>query len=188
MSRAARAATLAGRWSNTRATRTTQVAEVASWVLFMWLFALMAHDGLSNVHPLLWGCPLVFSLFYLIGFTAYECYKDFKALKAALLQVELEEVTNAEEVSVELVEVTDAEEETNAEEVSTSQMEVKVEEVTSSGRGEPSQFDLAVMLCNYKDEGDDSGEGASTETALSAPPPPQSEGSTHVDEGNVHHW
>ena len=58
----------------------TQVAEVASWVLFLWLFALMAHDGLSNAHPLWWGVPLVLTLGYLVMFTAYECYTDFKEL------------------------------------------------------------------------------------------------------------
>ena len=58
-------------------------------------------------------------------------------------------------------------------------------------RRDQSQLDLAidVMLCNYKDEGSDSGEGASTDTAPSVPPPPQSEGSTYVDEGTgVLHW
>ena len=58
----------------------TQVAEVSSWVLFLWLFALMAHDGLSNAHPLWWGVPLVLTLGYLVIFTAYECYTDFTDL------------------------------------------------------------------------------------------------------------
>ena len=61
-----------------------QVAEVASWVLFLWLFALMAHDGLSNVPPLWWGSPLVLSLFYLVCFTVYEGYADFQELKKSL--------------------------------------------------------------------------------------------------------
>ena len=46
----------------------------------MWLFALMAHDGLSNAHPLWWGVPLVLTLGYLVIFTAYECYTDFTDL------------------------------------------------------------------------------------------------------------
>ena len=40
----------------------------------------MAHDGLSNAHPLWWGVPLVLTLGYLVMFTAYECYTDFKEL------------------------------------------------------------------------------------------------------------
>ena len=68
----------------TRGSVHAQVAEVASWVLFLWIFALMAHDGLSNLHPLLWGYPLVLALFYLVGFAAHSCYKDFAELKKGL--------------------------------------------------------------------------------------------------------
>ena len=50
----------------------------------MWLFALMAHDGLSNLHPLLWGFPLVLALFYLVVFATHSCYKDFAELKKGL--------------------------------------------------------------------------------------------------------
>ena len=46
----------------------------------MWLFALMAHDGLSNVQPVMWGTPLVLALFYLCQFTGRACYKDFLKL------------------------------------------------------------------------------------------------------------
>ena len=53
---------------------------MASWVLFLWLFALMAHDGLSNVQPVMWGTPLVLALFYLCQFTGRACYKDFLKL------------------------------------------------------------------------------------------------------------
>ena len=62
----------------------------------MWLFALMAHDGLSNLHPLLWGFPLVLALFYLVGFATHSCYKDFAELKKGLQADEEGEPENSD--------------------------------------------------------------------------------------------
>ena len=50
----------------------------------MWLFALMAHDGFTNVRPEQWGVPLVLSLLYLVGFTANELCKDFAEYKRGI--------------------------------------------------------------------------------------------------------
>ena len=61
-----------------------EVAEFASWVLFMWLFALMAHDGLSGVPPWLWGTPLVLVSLYFVFYTARACYRDITALQLDL--------------------------------------------------------------------------------------------------------
>ena len=57
----------------------------------MWLFALLAHDGFSNMRPEQWGLPLASSLLYLVGFTFYECYQDFREYKAGLKKQEEEE-------------------------------------------------------------------------------------------------
>ena len=58
-----------------------QVAEVAAWVLFMWLFALSAYDALSGAPKLAWGTPLVVAGVYLILFTLHQGYQDVKELQ-----------------------------------------------------------------------------------------------------------
>ena len=159
----------------------------------------MAHDGLSNVHPLMWGVPLVLALFYLIAFTAYECYKDFKDLKNSI-EVEVQEVTtsgdDAETAADEATTAppgaaTSASSDGVVEAAAETDHRADLVPPARQNQDNQSQLDLAidVMLCNYKDEGSDSGEGASTDTAPSVPPPPQSEGSAYVDEGTgVLHW
>merc|ERR1711998_236212 len=57
------------------------VAECASYVLFAWVFALLAYDGLLSVHPLIWGTPLVGSAIYLIFYAARLCYVDVLAFE-----------------------------------------------------------------------------------------------------------
>ena len=59
----------------------SQVAERAGWVLYWWLFALMAHHGLSGWPDLVVGIPLVLALLYLVCFTAHACYKDLPELE-----------------------------------------------------------------------------------------------------------
>ena len=58
-----------------------QVAEVAAWGLFMWLFALSAYDALSGAPKLAWGTPLVVAGVYLILFTLHQGYQDVKELQ-----------------------------------------------------------------------------------------------------------
>ena len=61
----------------------------------MWLFALLAYDGLSAVPDLLWGIPLVAASGYLILFTVYKCREDINDLNSDIKQNE-EEAKEAE--------------------------------------------------------------------------------------------
>ena len=47
----------------------------------MWLFALMAHDGLSGVPGIVWGIPLAAAALYLVLYTAYACYEDYHEIQ-----------------------------------------------------------------------------------------------------------
>ena len=58
-----------------------QVAEFASWTVFVWLFALLAYDGLSGVPDVAWGTPLVLLSICLVVYTAYMCYRDVPDLE-----------------------------------------------------------------------------------------------------------
>ena len=71
-----------------------QVAEVAAWVLFMWLFALSAYDALSGAPKLAWGTPLVVAGVYFIFFTLYQGYKDYAELQKDMNETD-EECHNA---------------------------------------------------------------------------------------------
>ena len=55
-----------------------QVAHLAHWTLFLWLFAVQAHDSLSQMPDVAWGAPLVGIACFLVMFTAYKCYLDLK--------------------------------------------------------------------------------------------------------------
>merc|ERR1712070_370050 len=55
-----------------------RVAEGASWLLFIWLFTLLAYDGLSGMPGLAWGIVLVTLSLAFICFTLYECYTDLR--------------------------------------------------------------------------------------------------------------
>ena len=50
----------------------------------MWLFALMAHDGLSGVPGIVWGIPLAAAALYLVLYTAYACYEDYHEIQRQL--------------------------------------------------------------------------------------------------------
>jgi hypothetical protein len=50
----------------------------------MWLFALMAHDGLSGVPGIVWGIPLAAAALYLVFYTAYACYEDYYEIQRQL--------------------------------------------------------------------------------------------------------
>ena len=67
-----------------------QVAEVAAWVLFMWLFALSAYDALSGAPDLAWGTPLVVAGVYLVLFTLYQGYKDYSELQQDMKETDKE--------------------------------------------------------------------------------------------------
>jgi len=54
------------------------VANVAAWVLFAWLFALQAYDCLKHLHDAVWGVPLVLSSLGLIVFAIRTAVKDIK--------------------------------------------------------------------------------------------------------------
>jgi hypothetical protein len=60
------------------------VAQVATWNLFFWLFALQAHDALSAVHDLVWGVPLVLSALYLVYYTIKMCAADIQELESRI--------------------------------------------------------------------------------------------------------
>ena len=72
-----------------------KVAEVASWVVFAWLFALLVYDSLVNLPPVVFGLPLVLSAGFLVAFTIRACYKDYKSLEKEIEQ-EIEDGTAAE--------------------------------------------------------------------------------------------
>ena len=55
----------------------------------MWLFALMAHDGLSGVPGIVWGIPLAAAALYLVLYTAYACYEDYHEIQRQLIQRQL---------------------------------------------------------------------------------------------------
>ena len=162
----------------------------------MWLFALMAHDGLSNLHPLLWGVPLVLALFYLVGFATHSCYKDFAELKKGLKADEEGEPENGDGLEATAGENGDGLESTAAHGADASspgddapawfddadaeagrapeEEQDEEEAVSRPTTDEQSQFDMAidVMLCNYKDEAGVLGQSATAE-ATPVPPPPQ---------------
>ena len=131
----------------------------------------MAHDGLSNLHPLLWGFPLVLALFYLVGFAAHSCYKDFAELKKGLQADEEGEPENSDgpgDDAPAWFDDADAEAGRAPEEDQDEE-----EAVSRPTTDEQSQFDMAidVMLCNYKDEAGLLGESATAEQPPAAPPP-----------------
>ena len=144
----------------------------------MWLFSLMAHDGLTNMRPEQWGTPLVFSLLYLVGFATYECYKDFKEYRDWLIKEEMEE---QEEDGLKAEEEQDgfgdgdgddeAESEDHApastEDAGAGADAPADEEGAEDSQDAPTQLDLAIdmVLCN-----------TSAEAALtSVPPPPKTD-------------
>ena len=161
----------------------------------MWLFALMAHDGLSNVHPAYWGFPLVLSLFYLVGFTARACYKDFAELKMGLVAEEAgqpEEGAGQAEGGDGIDEPESAADGADASSPEDEAWASTEEDAGAAGAeagahkqdeedaraAEPSNVDFAidVMLCNYRDEADVNGKSASADAApTSEPPPPEAE-------------
>ena len=54
------------------------VANVASWVLFVWLFSLQSYDCLSVLPDVVWGVPLVLSAFGLVLFAIRTAIVDIK--------------------------------------------------------------------------------------------------------------
>ena len=54
------------------------VANVASWVLFVWLFSLQSYDCLSKLPDAAWGVPLVLSAFGLVLFAIRTAIVDIK--------------------------------------------------------------------------------------------------------------
>ena len=156
----------------------------------MWLFALMAHDGLSNVHPAYWGFPLVLSLFYLVCFAAHACYQDFAELKEGLAKEEagqsedgdgIEEPESAADgadaasaIAADFDPWASTEEDADA----GAEADAYKQDEEDARVAEPSNIDLAidVMLCNYRDETDVNGKSASADAAsTSEPPPPEAE-------------
>ena len=152
----------------------------------MWLFALMAHDGLSNVPPMLWGGPLVFALLSFVCFTAHACYKDFADLKAGLAAEEVDKTGTGNELD-EAEPATDGADASSPEEEAWASTEeagagaeagAHKQDEEDARAAEPSNVDFAidVMLCNYRDEADVNGKSASADAApTSEPPPPEAE-------------
>ena len=150
----------------------------------MWLFALMAHDGLSNLHPLLWGFPLLLSLFYLVCFAVHACYKDFAELKEGL---ETEEADEPEtigdghdaEAAADRADTASPEDDAPASTAGDgAETGGHKQDEGEAQAAEPSKLDFAidVMLCNYRDEADVNGKSASADAApTSEPPPPEAE-------------
>ena len=151
----------------------------------MWLFALMAHDGLSNLHPLLWGFPLVLALFYLVVFATHSCYKELAELKKGLKADEEGQPEDGDGLEASAADGADASspgddapawfDDADAEAGRAPEEEQDEEEAVSRPTtDEQSQFDMAidVMLCNYKDEAGVLGQSATAE-ATPVPPPPQ---------------
>ena len=169
----------------------------------MWLFALMAHDGLSNVHPAYWGFPLVLSLFYLVGFTARACYKDFAELKRGLVaeeagqpeegagQAEDGDGIDEPESAADGADASSPEDEAWAsteEDAGAAGAEAgahkQEEDASQAGEQYPLDFAIDVMLCNYKDEADLYGKSAFAEGAPAPEPPaPEAEGAPPPEGG-----
>ena len=153
----------------------------------MWLFALMAHDGLSNVPPMLWGGPLVFALLSFVCFTAHACYKDFADLKAGLEAEEVDETGTGNKLG-EAEPATDGADASSPEEEAWASTEEagagaeagahkEEEDASQAGEQYPLDFAIDVMLCNYKDEADLYGKSAFAEGAPAPEPPaPEAEG------------
>ena len=78
-----------------------QVAEIAAWVLFMWLFTLNAHDALAGAHKFSVGIPLVAAAVYLVLFTARQIYLDFAELQRNMTDAD-QECRDAEPTSADL--------------------------------------------------------------------------------------
>ena len=145
----------------------------------------MAHDGLSNAHPLWWGVPLVLTLGYLVIFTAYECYTDFTELHQPASnnsRDEDAEEPGADEASADgenalpppgdeaLISSDDADAEAGR-----APEEYKDEEqaVSRLPASEQIQFDvMGMMLCNYKDEAGAAGKSTTAEMSAEGPPGP----------------
>ena len=138
----------------------------------MWLFALMAHDGLSNAHPLWWGVPLVLTLGYLVIFTAYECYTDFTDLHKPASNNSRDE--DAEESGADEALADDknasppagdeapiSSDDADAEAGRAPEEEQdELQAASRSAADEQSQFDvMGMMLCNTTAETSESAEG-----------------------------
>ena len=147
----------------------------------------MAHDGLSNVPPMLWGGPLVFALLSFVCFTAHACYKDFADLKAGLAAEEVDKTGTGNELD-EAEPATDGADASSPEEEAWASTEEagagaeagahkQEEDASQAGEQYPLDFAIDVMLCNYKDEADLYGKSAFAEGAPAAEPPaPEAEG------------
>ena len=145
----------------------------------------MAHDGLSNAHPLWWGVPLVLTLGYLVIFTAYECYTDFTELHQPASnnsRDEDAEEPGADEASADgenalpapgdeaLISSDDADAEAGRAPEEYKDEEQAVSRVPAS---EQIQFDvMGMMLCNYKDEAGAAGKSTIAQTSAEGPPGP----------------
>ena len=144
----------------------------------------MAHDGLSNLHPLLWGFPLLLSLFYLVCFAVYACYKDFAELKEGL---ETEEADEPEtigdghdaEAAADRADTASPEDDAPASTAGDgAETGGHKQDEGEAQAAEPSKLDFAidVILCNSTDDANALGESASAEAApASVPPRPEAQ-------------
>ena len=128
-----------------------QVAEVASYVVFLWLFALLAYDGLLSVHPALWGTPLVLAVVYLVGFALWLCYIDIVAFEKEIEMTQKNKkaiIGAADDNGTSKITVTDEGGTSAVAVTDEGRTSIELSEIAEEGVAKPRPIDVPAWFCH----------------------------------------